>query len=73
MEVPPTPLHTSRVLTEERELWDDVKVRLNTAMTHIYQRSHQGAAEHQYANTQYTVPWSFKRSHQGAAESLVQA
>ena len=51
MEVPPTPLHTSRVLTEERELWDDVKVRLNTAMTHIYQRSHQGAAEHQYANT----------------------
>lgn len=27
MVVPPTPLHTSRVLTEDRELWDDVKVR----------------------------------------------
>ena len=26
MVVPPTPLHTSRVLTEDRELWDDVKV-----------------------------------------------
>ena len=25
--VPPTPLHTSRVLMEDRELWDDVKVR----------------------------------------------
>lgn len=28
MVVPPTPLHTSRVLTEDKELWDDVKVRL---------------------------------------------
>lgn len=27
MVVPPTPLHTSRVLTEDKELWDDVKVR----------------------------------------------
>lgn len=26
MVVPPTPLHTSRVLTEDKELWDDVKV-----------------------------------------------
>lgn len=28
MVVPPTPLHTSRVLTEDKELWDDVKVGL---------------------------------------------
>ena len=53
MEVPPTPLHTSRVLTEERELWDDVKVRLNTAITQIHHRSHQRAAEH--AIHQYTA------------------
>lgn len=26
MVVPPTPLHTSRVLTEDKELWEDVKV-----------------------------------------------
>lgn len=25
--VPQTPLHTSRVLMEDKELWDDVKVR----------------------------------------------
>ena len=28
MVVPPTPLHTSRVLTEDKELWEDVKVGL---------------------------------------------
>ena len=27
MEVPQTPLHTSRVLKEEKDLWEDVKVR----------------------------------------------
>lgn len=30
MVVPPTPLHTSRVLTEDMELWDDVKVKTIT-------------------------------------------
>ncbi|XP_029631238.1 MAP kinase-activated protein kinase 2 isoform X2 [Salmo trutta] len=36
MVVPPTPLHTSRVLTEDRELWDDVKVpaRLQNHRSH---------------------------------------
>lgn len=29
MVVPQTPLHTSRVLTEDMELWDDVKVILS--------------------------------------------
>lgn len=28
MEVPQTPLHTSRVLKEERDAWEEVKVRL---------------------------------------------
>ena len=28
MQVPQTPLHTSRVLKEEKDLWEDVKVRL---------------------------------------------
>ncbi|KAG7251807.1 hypothetical protein CRUP_024549 [Coryphaenoides rupestris] len=28
MVVPPTPLHTTRVLTEDREMWDDVKVKI---------------------------------------------
>ncbi|KAK0151680.1 MAP kinase-activated protein kinase 3 [Merluccius polli] len=32
MVVPPTPLHTSRVLTEERELWDDVKEEMTSAL-----------------------------------------
>lgn len=32
MVVPPTPLHTSRVLTEDKELWEDVKVK--TAQFH---------------------------------------
>lgn len=27
MVVPPTPLHTSRVLMEDKELWEDVKVK----------------------------------------------
>lgn len=27
MVVPPTPLHTSRVLMEDQELWEDVKVK----------------------------------------------
>lgn len=27
MQVPQTPLHTSRVLKEEKDLWEDVKVR----------------------------------------------
>lgn len=27
MEVPQTPLHTSRVLKEEKDTWEDVKVR----------------------------------------------
>lgn len=34
MVVPPTPLHTSRVLTEDKELWDDVKVRLFSGRGH---------------------------------------
>ncbi|KAM9410066.1 MAP kinase-activated protein kinase 2-like isoform 1-T1 [Pholidichthys leucotaenia] len=32
MVVPPTPLHTSRVLTEDRELWDDVKEEMTSAL-----------------------------------------
>ena len=29
MEVPQTPLHTSRVLKEEKDVWEDVKVSGN--------------------------------------------
>ncbi|XP_020502457.2 MAP kinase-activated protein kinase 2 isoform X1 [Labrus bergylta] len=32
MIVPPTPLHTSRVLTEDKELWDDVKEEMTSAL-----------------------------------------
>lgn len=32
MVVPPTPLHTTRVLTEDRELWEDVKEELTSAL-----------------------------------------
>ncbi|XP_054640219.1 MAP kinase-activated protein kinase 2-like [Dunckerocampus dactyliophorus] len=30
--VPPTPLHTSRVLTEDKELWDDVKGEMTNVL-----------------------------------------
>lgn len=33
MVVPSTPLHTTRVLTEDREMWEDVKVRSKAAPT----------------------------------------
>uniref|UniRef100_A0A1A8IKF0 non-specific serine/threonine protein kinase n=1 Tax=Nothobranchius kuhntae TaxID=321403 RepID=A0A1A8IKF0_NOTKU len=32
MVVPPTPLHTSRVLAEDMELWDDVKEEMTSAL-----------------------------------------
>ncbi|XP_060714387.1 MAP kinase-activated protein kinase 3 [Tachysurus vachellii] len=32
MVVPPTPLHTTRVLTEEKELWDEVKEEMTSAL-----------------------------------------
>ncbi|KAI5607104.1 MAP kinase-activated protein kinase 3 [Silurus asotus] len=32
MVVPPTPLHTTRVLTEEREQWDEVKEEMTSAL-----------------------------------------
>ncbi|XP_026791506.1 MAP kinase-activated protein kinase 3 isoform X2 [Pangasianodon hypophthalmus] len=32
MVVPPTPLHTTRVLTEDRELWDEVKEEMTSAL-----------------------------------------
>ncbi|XP_077386366.1 MAP kinase-activated protein kinase 3 isoform X2 [Festucalex cinctus] len=32
MVVPSTPLHTSRVLTEDREMWEDVKEEMNSAL-----------------------------------------
>ncbi|XP_064161426.1 MAP kinase-activated protein kinase 3 [Anguilla rostrata] len=32
MVVPPTPLHTTRVLREDRELWDDVKEEMTSAL-----------------------------------------
>uniref|UniRef100_A0A8C5G719 non-specific serine/threonine protein kinase n=1 Tax=Gouania willdenowi TaxID=441366 RepID=A0A8C5G719_GOUWI len=32
MVVPSTPLHTTRVLTEDRELWDDVKEEMTSAL-----------------------------------------
>ncbi|KAJ8408125.1 hypothetical protein AAFF_G00263530 [Aldrovandia affinis] len=32
MAVPPTPLHTTRVLTEDREMWDDVKEEMTSAL-----------------------------------------
>ncbi|KAM4613235.1 MAP kinase-activated protein kinase 3-like isoform 2-T2 [Polymixia lowei] len=35
MVVPQTPLHTSRVLTEDKELWDDVKEELTSALATI--------------------------------------
>ncbi|CAB1353797.1 unnamed protein product [Coregonus sp. 'balchen'] len=52
MVVPPTPLHTSRVLTEDRELWDDVKVKIkdldtsnNPLLNKRRKRPAAGAAE----------------------------
>lgn len=33
MMVPSTPLHTTRVLTEDRDMWEDVKVSNTTALT----------------------------------------
>lgn len=33
MMVPSTPLHTTRVLTEDREMWEDVKVSSTTTST----------------------------------------
>ncbi|XP_041837112.1 MAP kinase-activated protein kinase 2-like isoform X2 [Melanotaenia boesemani] len=35
MVVPQTPLHTSRVLTEDKELWDDVKEEMTSALATI--------------------------------------
>uniref|UniRef100_A0A4W4GF84 non-specific serine/threonine protein kinase n=1 Tax=Electrophorus electricus TaxID=8005 RepID=A0A4W4GF84_ELEEL len=32
MAVPPTPLHTTRVLTEDREMWDEVKEEMTSAL-----------------------------------------
>nr|DBA33949.1 TPA: hypothetical protein GDO54_001564 [Pyxicephalus adspersus] len=32
MQVPPTPLHTSRVLKEEKDLWEDVKEEMTSAL-----------------------------------------
>ncbi|KAL7837142.1 hypothetical protein SRHO_G00268530 [Serrasalmus rhombeus] len=32
MVVPPTPLHTTRVLTEDREMWDEVKEEMTSAL-----------------------------------------
>ncbi|KAJ8370572.1 hypothetical protein SKAU_G00106000 [Synaphobranchus kaupii] len=32
MVVPPTPLHTTRVLTEDKEMWDDVKEEMTSAL-----------------------------------------
>lgn len=32
MVVPSTPLHTTRVLTEDREMWDDVKEEMTSAL-----------------------------------------
>ncbi|KAK6480835.1 MAP kinase-activated protein kinase 2-like [Huso huso] len=32
MVVPPTPLHTTRVLQEDREMWDEVKEEMTSAL-----------------------------------------
>ncbi|CAB1315042.1 unnamed protein product [Coregonus sp. 'balchen'] len=52
MVVPPTPLHTSRVLTEDRDLWDNVKVKIkdldtsnNPLLNKRRKRPAAGAAE----------------------------
>ena len=34
MVVPSTPLHTTRVLTEDKEMWDDVKVSTTATLTY---------------------------------------
>ena len=34
MVVPSTPLHTTRVLTEDKEMWDDVKVSTSATLTY---------------------------------------
>lgn len=36
MEVPQTPLHTSRVLKEEKDAWEDVKVRCLSLNQHCF-------------------------------------
>lgn len=51
MVVPPTPLHTSRVLTEDKELWDDVKVRLNI----IFRMRPQGGSRQQILQQWYKI------------------
>ncbi|KAM9524101.1 MAP kinase-activated protein kinase 2-like [Salvelinus alpinus] len=35
MVVPSTPLHTTRVLTEDREMWDDVKEEMTSALANM--------------------------------------
>lgn len=49
MVVPPTPLHTSRVLTEDKELWEDVKVK--TAHFTIWPHGGSIATYYQPLNT----------------------
>lgn len=46
MVVPPTPLHTSRVLTEDKELWDDVKVS-DLILILFSECNHKMAVKHQ--------------------------
>lgn len=58
MVVPPTPLHTSRVLTEDMELWDDVKVSLRSASVGSWSGCGHKVAERKKtpASWQQTVP-----------------
>ncbi|KAG7263598.1 hypothetical protein CRUP_020848 [Coryphaenoides rupestris] len=45
MVVPPTPLHTTRVLTEDREMWDDVKVSAAATLTPSANNARYGSGQ----------------------------
>ncbi|PKU36216.1 hypothetical protein llap_13478 [Limosa lapponica baueri] len=45
MQVPQTPLHTSRVLKEEKDLWEDVKWRRSEATSYLEKRRKLSGAE----------------------------
>lgn len=50
MQVPQTPLHTSRVLKEEKDLWEDVKVTYLNASSLLFATCKDQGYETPYVN-----------------------
>ncbi|KAF3855899.1 hypothetical protein F7725_016622, partial [Dissostichus mawsoni] len=61
MVVPSTPLHTTRVLTEDRELWEDVKEEMTSALATMRVDYDQQPSAQQ--ETQEGCRWSQRRVH----------